>query len=132
MKKAVPKLGRLSSVELSPLLLPIRLSVARFTQQGGDEVDNFLVRKHEFQGTERPLQHSFHSNISIKLFGGEGTKPGRGWQAVRQVGGRWRRLCAVISDGWRVSVRQSAEGFGAERGVFLNGVEARALLYPLP
>lgn len=124
MKKAVPKLGRLSSVELSPLLLPIRLSVARFTQQGGDEVDNFLVRKHEFQGTERPLQYSFHSNISIKLFGGEGTKPGRGG----------RECVRLARDGGgyvRLSVQQSTESLGAERSIFLDSIETRTLLNPL-
>lgn len=82
----------------SVTLLPIRLSVARFTQQGGDEVDYFLIRKHEFQGAERPLQYSFHGRISIKLFGGEGTKPGRGGgQCVRLAadGGGYVRLSSA-------------------------------------
>lgn len=63
-KKAAPHGAASFRLNFSPLLLPIRLSVARFTQQGGDEVDYFLVRKDEFQGVKRPLQYSFHSNIS--------------------------------------------------------------------
>lgn len=48
-----------------------------------------------------------------------------------RLGGRWRRLCAVISGGWQAAVQKTPEGFGTERGVFLGGVEARTLLYPL-
>lgn len=48
-QKKPPGNGAAFLVELLTVnLLPIRLSVARFTQQGGDEVDYFLVRKHEF------------------------------------------------------------------------------------
>lgn len=59
------------------------------------------------------------------MFGGKGMKP-------------WRsrgRCVGMAADGGgyvRLSAAEASEGLEAERGIFLNRVEARALLYPLP
>lgn len=102
-KRSRSSWGGFFRLNSSPLLLPIRLSVARFTQQGGDEVDYFLVRKDEFQGAKRPLQYSFHSNISIKLFGAKVRSPG---VAAGSASG-WRQMAAVMC-GYRNRRRRKA------------------------
>lgn len=58
------------------------------------------------------------------MFGGEGTKPGRG-------GGGCVRLAADGGGYVRLSEQTPPEGLETERGIFLNCIKTGTLLYPL-
>lgn len=60
-RESRPGWGGFLQLNFHRSLLRIGLAFARLAKQGGDEVDYFLVRKHEFQGAERPFQYSFHN-----------------------------------------------------------------------
>lgn len=70
-------------------LLVSYLFITRLPQQGSDEVAETLVCKDEFEDTQCPFKDWFHSGITFKMFGGEGTQR-------RKSRCRYVRLCANV------------------------------------